>query len=272
MQRIFLLLIVIIFFTDCKNPNLPAETLELGKPFQLVIKNSVPSYYSLPSIPPLSQDNKLIFLFTPTYGDADLYVSSSLDVIPSKEKHYWKATCSGGGKVEIDKYDKNYSTGPYYLALYALQPQVEGTLVAYIQNSDSDGNLDHVILLDGIPQYGTLQDTVMYFKFYHQKENDVIISVTPLRGHPQVFVSIDETKPSLQKHTWKNLESNTEVIHIKKSDAQFKSKAWYYVAVRAEKFSQFYIVAYDISSKMISEKLIHFKQVKFNFQKEHLSE
>jgi hypothetical protein len=123
-----LLFLVIIFNFHFINSNvLKLSTHEHGS----VLKDKITQFY-LPSIPDLTDQNKLVITTFSLSGDCHLFVSSQTNA--SSSQNQWKSTHTGPNFVEILKRDRNYHTGHYYISVSGVW-DTNFKVLAYISDS-----------------------------------------------------------------------------------------------------------------------------------------
>lgn len=183
------------------------------------------AHFMLSPLPALMPDEKLEVIVTSFSADADLYVGTTPGAGP--ENHVWNSTLSTTDTVILGIADVH--------DLLALYIGVHGytnasfTVLAFASNS-------HINLTDGMPQiaYG-LFSRYTYFSFSLQGAQDFTITVTPLSGDPDLYVSTSIPFPSMDagQYTWVSKNFGFDMIDILTTDPDFVADATYYIAVHS---------------------------------------
>ena len=92
----------------------------------------------------------------------------------------------------------------------------------------------NTILHNGIPASGDLpKDSYAYFSIYAPYEkSELLITLTPSEGDPDLFVSNDGKKPNTTNYIWSSEQWGGDIILIDYNDENFKM-GWYDIAVYA---------------------------------------
>ena len=121
-----LLLFVIVFISLTSANNLKLAYHDHGS-----VTGGLYSQFYLPTIPELSDTNKLVVVMFPLSGDAHLFVSSERNA--TKEHHYWNSTHTGPNFIIVKKSDPNYKTGNYFISIFGIW-DTKFKVLAYISD------------------------------------------------------------------------------------------------------------------------------------------
>jgi hypothetical protein len=127
MKTLLFLLVITFSFHFINSNELKLSIHEHGN----VLKDKITQFY-LPSIPDLTDQNKLVITTFALSGDCHLYVSSQTNA--SSSQNQWKSTHTGPNFVEILKRDRNYHTGPYFVTVSGIW-DTNFKVLAYITDS-----------------------------------------------------------------------------------------------------------------------------------------
>ena len=131
-QKFLQVLLILLSFTLVYSNELKLSCHEHGS----VLKEKITQFY-LPTIPELSNSNKLVFVVFPLSGDCHLYVSSQTNA--TKTQYHWKSTHTGPNYVVVKKTDRNYHTGHYFITVTG-EWDSNFKILAYINDSKKKKN------------------------------------------------------------------------------------------------------------------------------------
>jgi hypothetical protein len=128
MKLTLLLLCFLITFISADN-NLKLAYHEHG-----FVKTGEFSQFYLPTIPELTDKNKLVVVMFPLSGDGHLYVSSLKNA--TKDHSHWNSTHTGPNFIIVSKTDPNYKTGNYFISIFGVW-DTNFKVLAYISDGIS---------------------------------------------------------------------------------------------------------------------------------------
>eukprot|EP01080_Neovahlkampfia_damariscottae_P002849 gene2849-4692_t len=201
------LLLVCIFITLISANNLKLSYHEHGS-----VNGGGYTQFYLPTIPELTDKNKLVVVMFPLSGDAHLFVSSERNA--TKEHYHWNSNHTGPNFIIVKKSDPNYKTGNYFISLFGIW-DTKFKVLAYI----SDG--EEIDLHDGEPQIA------------ESKSGEFTnIGMTNLLGWSTVYIDT-EPNPTPSKHKWTDYSFGSNVYTILSSDKDFVfgENVFYYFSV-----------------------------------------
>ncbi|CAM9486102.1 unnamed protein product, partial [Chrysoparadoxa australica] len=142
---------------------------------------------------------------TPETGDPDLFMSTNV-TNPSIANYTWSSLGYGGDSLSLAPENEGYCDQcVYYVAVYGSRTDTTFTLLV---NEGSDVG---TVLRDGVSlnSYVGILST-NYYEFYYDgsTEEELSITVMPLYGDPDIYTTVDGTRPS-------------------KENSQFNSKGWW---------------------------------------------
>lgn len=126
----------------------------------------------------------------------DIYVSNRSSLV-TQENYMWKATNSGGNKVEILPSDPLYTAGVYYIGILAYTPNMNVFTVQVDLSA-----VGPVVLLQD--EHTDTVDTWTYYQvpIQHPEHSRLEVTVHPGLGVLALFVSPTHYYPSQQEHVW----------------------------------------------------------------------
>lgn len=181
--------------------------------------------FVLTPVPVLSPDERLLLVVTSFSGDADLYVSLTPGAGPGN--HVWNSSLATTDSVILGV-DDIEGVGALYIGVHGYS-NASYTVLAFASNS-------HVNLTDGMPQIaqGRL-NSYTYFSFPLIGAQNFSITVTPISGDPDLYVSTSIPFPSADpgQYTWVAKEFGFDMIDILTTDPDFVENTIYYIAVHS---------------------------------------
>ena len=164
---------------------------------------------------PLSE-GAITITVTPFSGDPDLYVSTSTPT-PTMQDYEWSAMAYGADHITLDYTVDGYVIGEYYIGVYAWTNTsftITVTQTDLSQVDTADGQT--TTLFDGTPQTGLLThpDDMHYYSFHVGDSGSLSVSVTPLYGDPDVYITNDGTTPSPTNYQWDSLNWGRDSVSI----------------------------------------------------------
>ncbi|EFC40418.1 predicted protein [Naegleria gruberi] len=165
------------------------------------------------------------FIVTPFSGDADLFIANKPQA--SESNFVYASRNHGFDIVSFTKGDPKYFPGPYYIGVCGLNDGItEFSIIASTSNNP-------IKLKDGQPQLMTTKTLdYSYFTFDLEGSDDFTVTVTPLTGDPDAYLSTNP-KPSTFSFMWSSEQSAVEIINVKSSDNQFKPDVTYHLSIFA---------------------------------------
>ncbi|KAF0977889.1 hypothetical protein FDP41_003211 [Naegleria fowleri] len=171
---------------------------------------------------PLGQGVTLSFIVTPFSGDVDLYIAQSYPASPNN--FAMKSSNHGFDIISFSRQDSKYFDGPYYVGVCGVNNNdlTEFSILA-VKSGTS------IKLKDGQPQLvSTKALESSYFTYQLDGNNDFTVTVSPISGDPDAYMSTD-TQPTSFNHMWGSDTSSVEVIKAKTTDSGFKPSSTYYI-------------------------------------------
>lgn len=161
----------------------------------------------------------LTILVSPIVGDADLYVSNTIER-PSTSHYTWKSTSSGTDAVTISKDDPNWNnsgdTGRLYIAVYGWTESIFNIRVFLSEETQ--------LLSESMVTPGTVdQDRYAYFKFEVAKGSKVAfyidLKVRSENMDADLYVSTTSPKPTKEDHQWKSTNFGDDYLRVDDASA-----------------------------------------------------
>ncbi|KAG2388673.1 hypothetical protein C9374_000112 [Naegleria lovaniensis] len=175
---------------------------------------------------PLGQGITLSFIVTPFSGDVDLYIAQSPPASPNN--FVLKSSNHGFDVISFSNQDPKYFNGPYYVGVCGV---VNNDLTEFSILGVKTGTA--IKLKDGQPQLvSTKALDSSYFTYQLEGNNDFTLTVSPISGDPDAYMSTD-TQPTSYNHMWGSDTSSVEVIKVKTTDNGFKPNSIYYISTLA---------------------------------------
>lgn len=174
------------------------------------------NFYSLPSASPAAAGARFTFSLTPTSGDPDMFIGSTVrpgQTLPrgsDPSTFCWVSSGVGGGAVEVEPNDPTgcYCAGPactYFVGVQASGGA--GTSYTLVATEAVPGSNSSSRLLDGVPELGILAvGEVAYYSLSLPPQRAptprrrVEVSVTPLWGDPDLYIAFPPTLPGPSKN------------------------------------------------------------------------
>eukprot|EP01080_Neovahlkampfia_damariscottae_P001444 gene1444-12063_t len=169
----------------------------------------------------LKEAGRLTISLTAIQGDPDIFVSMITNR-PSWTNHTWAHYDIGTDILIIE----NAVVGKYYIGITSFGHAKYNIL--------STGYNTVARIAEFVPIVEDVASrTYKYFKFRLLDNTGLEITVNKLRnsGDPDIFVSTVHEKPSSENHEWKGINYGDDTIVIPKTDPNFKTPSWYYIAV-----------------------------------------
>ena len=164
-----------------------------GVPVRDAVMKGFYDYYTffVESVAPIA------FVVTPLSGDPDLFVGWGDAYAQPNATHYqWSSQRVGVDSVTINPTDANYcqpSSGQcvYHVGVYGYSQNTTFVLTAYLLSTTP------VELVDGQPQNGQVETslTQQYVFYARPGFGQVDITLSPVFGDPDLFVSVNSTSP-----------------------------------------------------------------------------
>jgi hypothetical protein len=214
-----------------------------GSPQSATLETNLWKYYRIT----VGSPTDLTIAVTRTYGDPDLYVTTSVDDADVSNSNYiWRSVAYGGDSLTITDTDEQFCTDcTYYIGVYAYQ-STAFTIVA----TSSEGT---TTLQEGQSVQATVHSgTYSYFKCYVDNVIDELtITITPLaRGDPDLYISVNPSNdpdfelPTRTDFVWDGLRVGGDSVSIPRTDENFCTQCWYYISVYGFTTSTFSILAH----------------------------
>ena len=185
-------------------------TLQDGKPLYIEQGESSYAYYSF-NVRYITED--FTISVTPFTGDPDLYVSTT-NHFPSQSNYTWSSNSFKDDAITISHSDANFKKGLYYIAVYAFRAC---TYTITVQQESA------ITLLPGISQEGSVAKHAMkYYRIHVTDDKPLEISITPLTGSCQLFMSKIK-EPTITDYTWKSNSFNGGSIKVETDDENYCS-------------------------------------------------
>eukprot|EP01080_Neovahlkampfia_damariscottae_P003618 gene3618-6434_t len=220
-MRILQVLLIAFSFTLVYSNNLKLSYHEHGT----VTKDKMTQFY-LPSIPELSNTNKLVFVVFPLSGDCHLFVSTQTNA--TKTQYNWKSTHTGPNYIVVKKTDRNYHKGHYFVTVSG-EWDTNFKVLAYISDHEE------IELHDGEPQVAEVEyNQFVKFKFNLMEKKNLFITLANFNGyHRFVIDTVPNPKPVRGKYKWIGYGVANEALTIKTTDRNFiyGKNATYYINV-----------------------------------------
>lgn len=179
-----------------------------------------------------SAHQELEISITKELGDPDIYVSLGADSRPNRSNFTWASSTNGNDLVEIT----TPAIGTYVIAVYAYT-----TCVYSIRAFTTDGT---VYLEDGVPVRGSLYSNQWaYYVLDLETETDFTVSVTPLSGDPDMYISTTYEHPNSTNYDWMSTNYRSDSITIPKTHPKSCVGCSFYIGVRAYSPTTYYITA-----------------------------
>jgi len=190
------------------------------------------------------------FVATLITGNVQVYVST-IEQHPSANNHQWILTDPNLDGIYVAYADIGYvptdnqQNGEYYIAVTA-SSDASFNVIASVYDLSSTGNNDHLIVLtDGQPQSDVLiqENSVRYYSFVAQPSaTNVVITVTPFYGDPDLYVNIGTVNPTKQKSDYSSTSIGGDSLNIP-NQCQNDLGCEYRIAVVASSRTFYSIVA-----------------------------
>lgn len=169
-----------------------------------------------------TSENDFQFTSSCEYGSVALYMQSTDSGFPTYSQYQW----SGIDGIQLRA--NAFSSGQYYVGLYGYED-------AYCQVvATSVSGAEIVELEESVPSRGRMAGSgeAHYYRYFHsgRAASAVTITLTPLQGDTDLFISTTEHYPSQANHTWASTGISTEVVTIDSSDPHYVAGADYFVA------------------------------------------
>lgn len=180
---------------------------------------------------------------TPFSGDPDLFVSCTLEN-PTANNFTWKGQSWGEDTVLISHTDEKachttaQSGSVYYIGVYGYRNSTYS-----IAASVSSGN---ITLFNGIPQRTLVaQNQYRYFVIYvTDSQKDITITMTPQYGDPDMYLTVDGTRPSRHNYQASSMHSyGSDSITLLHDGEVFCTYCFIEIAVYGYRTSVFDIVS-----------------------------
>jgi hypothetical protein len=159
----------------------------------------------------------------------------------------WGSQSFGADVIAFDYTSEGYIVGTYYVAVYAYEETSFSVSVTAQDISGVDPEDVVSALVDGTPQTGLIsQDGAMhYYTFFKSAQtpaSDLTISVTPIYGDPDLYVSTQDL-PTVESYTWSSGQWGRDSLTISATDPDFCQDCMYLIGVRAYSHTLYSIVA-----------------------------
>mgnify|MGYP003961575715 CR=1 FL=1 len=185
-------------------------------------KNQFTQFQLAPITPPLLKDEKLIITIAPRSGDPDIYIGVT-GFYPAKP-FSWKERTVGVGAIIITQTDANYtSANTYYITVHGFT-DTQYALLAY----RSQGNIN-LQLGQCLVAAESTPDTYTYFD-YGPNTGEFTVSVTPLTGDPDLYISTAGPHATKTNQFWKKESAGFDYQVVDASNSHFKTNALYYIS------------------------------------------
>jgi hypothetical protein len=134
---------------------------------------------------------------------------------------------------------RNPAAGLYMIGVYAY-----GTCSFTLSATSASGS---TVLQDGVAVFGALdQEEYRYYRILFDSDApniDLTISLTAFSGDPDVYISTKYPQPNPTNSTWSGSAWGDDSVTIARTDDNFCSHCWYYIAVKAFQTSSYTILA-----------------------------
>jgi hypothetical protein len=215
--------------------------------------NVVQGFMQFYSFHASEDDSSVTFNLVPTSGNPQLFVSTRayIDPVKNASSIMWKTNPYwSGGSITITNTDNRFCAGcDYYLAVLGVYA---ATSTYILTGSETNST---IWIQDGVDVYGTATTSqYRYFRFSAPNlGSSVIVTVTPITGDPDLYVSYDPTNP------YPNANKNNAASEMGGADAvafRNSSATTYYISVLAWNMpTTFYITAYSYDPSIAMDPL-----------------
>lgn len=213
--------------------------LQQGVPqYGLVIANEYRRYrVFIPDEP----NARVSITLTPRYGDPDLFarMNGLKPWATFGQYDYRSRVASGSDVIRIQPGDAHYCRGCWArVAVYGYRTS------AYTITTSTDHSI--VALQDGVPVQERLQARQYeYFSLFVEPGNkEMVVTVTPIVGDPDLFMSRDVMRPNMSTHTWHSSHWGEDFLVLTGADLVPGN---YYISVYAFSNSSFTVQAHVTS-------------------------
>lgn len=181
---------------------------------------------------------RVTLTLTPRYGDPDLFarMNGLKPWATFGQYDYRSRVASGSDVIRIQPGDRNYCRGCWArVAVYGYRTS------AYTITTSTDHSI--VSLQDGVPVQERLQARQYeFFSFFVEPGNkEMVVTVTPVVGDPDLFMSRTVQRPNMSHHTWHSSHWGEDFIVVQGADLVPGN---YYISVYAFSNSSFTVQAH----------------------------
>ncbi len=179
----------------------------------------------------MTTEDTLYFVLSPYSGDADLFIAVDKD--PQLDENHRCTNCILGGTTahgeikSVKKNDPAFPTNPaskFYIGVYGYTP---ADFLLNVYPTSVHAQLE----LGSVQVSASTRRQFTYFKFHLDDNSDFTISVTPINGDPDVYVSTSSQWPTSTDNEWSASLFGYDSITIRSTDPTFKANHDYYIGV-----------------------------------------
>lgn len=200
------------------------------------VRNGGIKYYTLDV---QQATDALTFTLTPLMGRAFLYVSSSRKPDPKNHSSYqWSSFEDTIQSITVKPMDVGFCMNcSYHIAVLGVVNITRFSILA-------SSSVAVISMQDGIGLTGAVDEKQwLYYSFALSNSHaDLTVTVTPMSGDPDLYMSIDDQRPTLTNYTAKATAFGADIIHIDPSSPHYRLGV-YYFGVTGFRNSTFSIMA-----------------------------
>jgi hypothetical protein len=197
----------------------------------------------------MTDEDILTFALTTFSGDASLLISTHMNPQAKCDHCILENSTPYPNVKQIKKRNAEWPSegGKFYVSIYG-RFESDVSLTVYV---------DRVVIADGQPQIAsTKASKYTYFDFKLPDSKAFTISVSPLNGDPDVFVSHSPLKtPDHQNYMWTASRVGFDVIEIETTDPNFQANTDYHIGIRAFGFEDAHYVV-TVTTEGVYTKLV----------------
>lgn len=165
----------------------------------------------------------LTITITPAYGDPDIFVDNFPNTHPNRSSYTWARQAWGADTLSVEATDPRNLCGRgggcvFFIAVFGSTNSSFTILATLNQN-------EPIVLVNGQAQGGSVDagQTVQYYMQLTQPTQDIQITVSPSFGDPDLYVTLDGTKPGPNNYQFLSRAAGGDVLTLDHSSFWFQA-------------------------------------------------